>query len=190
MLLGSTPSRVLCRLLDEEIYKIHLELVQKYGKLSATTLAVALTAGAETIIVNIGDSTIYTYHEETDELEQLTVLDSDSKGMTYEQARHSPKNNEIEANVGYTYDGYDNLNIRIIDNVGQRIILSSDGVTDLISEEDFKSFFKNRIKADPVIQKAKFDPDVTGEMKREDNISLIIVDLPTKEEYSMNGRSR
>ena len=181
---------LLCRLLDEEIHKIHLELVQKYGKLSATTLAVALTAGAETIIVNIGDSTIYTYHEETDELEQLTVLDSDFKGMTYEQVRHSPKNNEIKANVGYIYDGYDNLNMRIIDNVGQRIILSSDGVTDLISEENFKSFFKDRIKADPVIQKAKFDPDVTGEMKREDNISLIIVDLPTKEEYSMNGRSR
>lgn len=181
---------LLCRLLDEEIHKIHLELVQKYGKLSATTLAIALTAGAETIIVNIGDSTIYTYHEETDELEQLTVLDSNSKGMTYEQARHSSENNNIEANVGYTYDGYDNLHIRIIDNVGQRIILSSDGVTDLISEENFKSFFKNRIKADPVIQKAKFDPDVTGKMKREDNISLIIADLPTKEEYSMNGRSR
>lgn len=180
---------LLCRLLNEEVYKIHLELVQNYGKFSITTLAVALTAGDETIIANIGDSTIYTYHEETDELEQLTVLDSYSQGLSYEEARHNPQNNVITAGVGYTYDGYDQLHLRVIDNVGQRIILSSDGVTDLISEENFRRIFRDQIKADPIIQKAKFHPDTDDQMKSKDNISLIIVDLPARE-YSMNGRSR
>ncbi len=168
---------LLSKMLDEKIYAVHQKLIYKYGDNQAlTTVVVALTAGDKTILANVGDSTAYTYVEGTDRLVELTTLDSNSYGLSYEEARHNPNNNVIRASVGSYYK---DLHLRVIQNVGQRIILSSDGVTDLISEDHFKQCFRERIPAKDIVMKAKNDPDVeSGIRKTVDNISAIVVDLP------------
>lgn len=162
--------------LESKVAEVNKKLCEQYYGKAQTTLVLALTAGDKTIIVNIGDSTAYGYDESTDELVELTTLDSQSYGMSYEEARHNPYNNVITAAIGY--DPNYELHTRVISNTGQRIILSSDGVTDLISERNFKNIFKNRIDAQRIVDKAKNNPDVAGIMKTEDNISAIVVDLP------------
>lgn len=178
---------LLCHMLDNKVSDIHRELVQMYGDTAGTTLALALTAGDETIIANVGDSTIYTYNKDTDELKLLSVLDSPTKGLSYEEARHHRDNIYVSNALGVSSDRYLGLHLSIIDNDEQRIILSSDGVTDLISEDTLKYVFRNQVPADPIIQKAKFHPDVEGSMKSADNISVIIADLPANS-YKVQGR--
>ena len=96
--------------------------------------------------------------------------------MSYEEARLNPWNNIINAAVG---DGYEkDVHINIINNEGQKIILSSDGITDLISEDRFKSYFINDIDSSQMIEDALSKEDTEWLNKNEDNISVIVVKLP------------
>ena len=168
---------LLSKMLDEKIYAVHQKLIYKYGDNQAlTTVVVALTAGDKTILANVGDSTAYTYVEGTDRLVELTTLDSNSYGLSYEEARHNPNNNDIRASVGSYYK---DLHLRVIQNVGQRIILSSDGVTDLVSESNFARMLYDGENANDFVMKAKNNPDLEGLMtsKSTDNISAIIINV-------------
>lgn len=179
--------------LKSKIIEVNRRLYEQYNEKAATTLVLALTAGDKTLIANIGDSTAYGYNEEKDELELLSVIDSPSaktdsptKKLSYEDIRHSSDNLSVSAVVGSRYN-YD-LHTRIIPNNGQRIILSSDGVTDLISEENYKRVFRNRVDAQSIVDKAKFWPDVYSGMKNIDNISAIVIDLPENAYVIGKGR--
>ena len=168
---------LLCKLLETEIQKISDNIVQSYFGKTQSTVVLSLTVGDKTIIANIGDSTAYTYNENNDSLEMLSTLDSVSYGLSYESARHNPSNNIVTAVIGASKQFP--LHINIIDNYGQKIILSSDGVTDLVSEERFKSYFKHNVDAQDIIQDALSKVDIDSpNMKAEDNISAIVVTLP------------
>lgn len=163
---------VIIELLKQKIIEIDKKIEKNYKK-SYTTFVLALTIYDKTIIANIGDSQAYTYD---DDLIELTTLDSDSKGMSYENARFNPWNNMITAAVG---DGYEkDIHINIINNIGQKIILSSDGITDLISEDRFKSYFINQIDSSQMINDALSKKDTKWLNKDEDNISAIVINLP------------
>lgn len=163
---------VIIELLKQKIIEIDKKIEKNYKK-SYTTFVLALTIYDKTIIANIGDSQAYTYD---DDLIELTTLDSDSKGMSYEEARFNPWNNMITAAVG---DGYEkDIHINIINNIGQKIILSSDGITDLISEDRFKSYFINQIDSSQMINDALSKKDTKWLNKDEDNISAIVIKLP------------
>ncbi|MBR3229353.1 MAG: protein serine/threonine phosphatase 2C family protein [Bacilli bacterium] len=164
---------VIIELLKQKIIEIDKKIEKNYKK-SYTTFVLALTIGDKTIIANIGDSQAYTY--DNNELIALTTLDSESIGMSYEDARFNPWNNIITAAVG---DGYKkDIHINIIDNKGQKIILSSDGVTDLISEERFKTYFTNDIDSSKIVDDSLSKKDTEWLDKDEDNISVIIINLP------------
>ena len=165
---------IIIELLKQKINEIDTQITQKYEK-SYTTVVLALTINDKTIIANIGDSTAYTYDSDKDELILLSKLDSDSDGMSYEDARYNPWNNSITAAIG---DGYNKkLHINIIDNQGQTIILSSDGITDLISEERFKSYFIDDTDTSQMIKDALSKEDTEWLNKTEDNISVIKIKL-------------
>ena len=170
--------------LEDEVRNINLEIINQYHGSSQTTMVVSIVAGDHTIFANVGDSTAYTYDEGKDQLIELSTLDSVSFGLSYEQARHNPNNNVITASIG---SHYDSLHIHVIENNGQRVILSSDGVTDLIREEYLKACFINKFPSYEVVRKAKFYPDVDGTMTGVDNISAIVIDLPANHK-SLHGR--
>ena len=65
----------------------------------------------------------------------------------------------------------------IIDNNGQTIILSSDGITDLASEETFKNYFRYDTSAKEMVRSAVYIPDQNPH-KTEDNVSAIKIKLP------------
>lgn len=164
--------------IQDLLERLNGRIFNQYHGMAATTLVLSITAGDKTLIMNIGDSTAYSYDEENDDLKELTTLDSHSYGLSYEDARHNPSNNIITAYIGAPPMKYHYCHSVIIDNKGQRIILSSDGVTDLVSEENFKKYFKMpKVNSEDIIDKAKNNPDSTI-YKSEDNIAVIVVELP------------
>lgn len=163
------------KLLKYKVTQIDNLIAQKY-KNSYTTMVLALTIKDKTIIANVGDSTAYTYDKENDKLIKLTTLDSDSKGLSYEEIRYSIYNNMITAAIGSGYN--DKVHINIINNIGQKIILSSDGITDLVSEERFKTYFKENIHTSQMVEDALSKKDTEWLSKTEDNISVIAINLP------------
>ena len=165
------------------LININNSLVVKYKGNCYATVVLALTVDDKTIICNVGDSTAYAYNEENDSLMLLSYMHSYSDGLSYEESRRNPDNNIVTKSVGsklsppYRDFGYFNL-IEEKDNI-DRIILSSDGVTDLVSERRFKDYFKNKTKANDIVKDAVFTPDIDEDIKKtSDNVSAIVIDLP------------
>lgn len=173
-------------LLKEKLNEINREINRQYEN-SYSTVVLALTIKDKTIILSVGDSTAYTYNHE--KLVLLNDLDSFVKGY-YEDARRNVRNNMITAAIGDINPLHPHINI--IENNGQRIILSSDGVTDLVSDKTFISYFVNNSSSDKIVDDALNNPEIMYEtseegitevhhlVKTEDNISAIVVDLPNK----------
>lgn len=187
--LDDVPS--LKQMISDKLAEINHIIAKKYydvktGRVTAqTTVVIALTTSDKTIIANVGDSTAYTYDKDMDELVKLTIIDSKTKKYDYETARRRPDNREITASIG---GDYSKVHFHEIDNIGQRIILSSDGVTDLISKNNFKKIFKNQASANDIVTKAKYFADVDSTFpKTEDNISAIVIDLPNREHIYGRG---
>lgn len=171
---------VIIELLKQKIIQIDKQIEKKYKK-SYTTFVLTLTIYDKTIIANIGDSQAYTFGN--NELIELTTLDSDSIGMSYEEARNNPYNNLITAAIG---DGYKkDIHIKIINNQGQKIILSSDGITDIVSEDRFKSYFINNTDSSQMIKDALSKKYTECLNKDEDNISVIVVNLPNNKQKKL-----
>ena len=185
-------------MIDQRLKKVNNDLVKKYYGKSYSTVVFALSIGNRTIIGNIGDSTAYTYDEQEDQLKLHTSLDSASKGKGYEEARINPENNIITKAVGakpylksrpFAY-------YETIENLGQTLLLSSDGVTDLIKESRLKKYFIKKADAFDIVERAVHKPDtfkikdshgkaVNG--KSADNVSAIVINLPNI--YDKNKKS-
>lgn len=145
------------KILNKKISEINQEIKkQKYG---ATTLSLAVVNEKETLILNIGDSRVYTY--ETD-LKQETIDDSCVQ-LYYEYGiiptkdlmRFHKYSNEITKAIG-AKDVVE-LNEKIIPNNYEYLILTTDGVTDCISEQELKDELinsKNISKAQRIVEKA------------------------------------
>ena len=167
--------------LNKKIIEINNHLVDTYKGRSYSTVVIALTIGDYTIIENVGDSTAYSYDSDSDELILLSEIDSHTKYLKYEDARHNELNNLITRAIGSDIiEDESYIHVNIIPNAIGKIILSSDGVTDLISEERFKGFFKEDIDASSIVSDAVLNPsidDVIKEIKVSDNVSAIVIDL-------------
>ena len=179
--LESLDDNTLKNIINTLIIDINNSIEDKYRGRSYSTVVLALTINNRTLIANVGDSTAYAYNEKRDRLIELTHLDSLSYGLNYERARHNPENNLITRAIGNDYiePNEDFVHFNMIDENSNidRIILSSDGVTDLINEKRFKKYFINKTEADDIVRDAVFTPNVT-EFKTSDNVSAIVVDLP------------
>ncbi len=158
--------------LRREIRRINRKIFFKSRGTAQTTFALALTNPYATIIMNVGDSTIYTYNDEA--LQLLTYIKFYLINSSYEEIR----SNIFSFLLGSTIGDYPlpKIYTKIIENEGQRLILSTDGVTDLINETRFTNYFKNKTSAREIVNDALTNPDIIR--KKEDNISAITVDLP------------
>ena len=170
--------------LDRELKQIDAFIKDKY-KGSYSTVVVSIVTPGFILFANVGDSTAYVYNENKNTIEEKTVLDSVSRGLSYEAARHNPKNNEITSGMGMMFS---NPHYSVMPNKGAyRIIMSSDGVTDLISKQNFDYLITNGYNAEDFVQKADQMPDVTSGMKSQDNITAIVID---SDEYNKKRRVR
>ena len=166
--------------LKKEIRKINRQVFFKSRGSAQTTLALSLTNPYKTLIINVGDSTVYTYDNE--ELKLLTYIKFHLLNKSYEQIRKDIFGFLVTSTIGdYPLP---KIYSKIIENEGQRLILSTDGVTDLISEERFTNYFINKTKAKDIVDDALTNPDVI--YKSEDNISAITVELPNNKVKKLN----
>jgi len=126
-------------LLTNKISKINKEI--KETKTGATTLSLAIVNEKETLIIHVGDSRVYTYK---DELKQETRDDSCvqlyyENGLipTKDLTRFHKYSNEITKAVGARQEV--ELSQKIIDTNYDYLLLTTDGVTDCLSEKQIEN---------------------------------------------------
>lgn len=174
----------LSSLIEKKIEQISLTLYNRYKKEDIrplTTVVLAFVTPAYTLFMNVGDSTAYVYNKARPDINSMSVIDNsfvpENIRNDYEAYRRNPKNNYVTASIG---DSSLSVHKRLmINDQDRRIILSSDGITDLISEANFINMVAHGDTADNFVLKAKNNPDLYGIStgKRSDNISAIVINV-------------
>lgn len=168
--------------LSKKLYEIDKEIARN-NENCFSTVVLSIITPEFVLIANVGDSTAYVV-DENNNITCKTVLDSASYGLSYEEARHNPRNNQVTSMIGDNFIRTVHYQI-LPNNKKYRILLSSDGVTDLISWENFEKMLKNpNTNAQDFVKKAKDDPDIPiikidgeeYEGKSSDNIAALLID--------------
>lgn len=174
----------LSSLIEKKIEQISLNLYNKHKDelvRPLTTVVLAFVTPAYTLFMNVGDSTAYVYSKNKNIITSMSEIDNrfveKSIRDNYEAYRRSPVNNYVTASIGdNTLHVHKKL---MLNDEDKRIILSSDGVTDLINESNFANMLSQGQTADKFVLKAKNNPDLygIGTGKNTDNISAIIINV-------------
>jgi len=142
-----------------------------------TTLVAALCNTEEVIVVNVGDSRCYLMHDQ-EALKQITEDHSlvnelvKAGQITKEYADVHPKKNIITKALGIASEpDCDIQRFRWVK--GDRLLLCSDGLSDMVSEEAIMSVFSN---VDSLDEKASQLVTKANNAGGNDNISLTIVE--------------
>ena len=132
----------------DELYRMLYFIMDDFEKFyGAATLSAAIIGKNETLIVNIGDSRVYTYKK--GRLKQETKDDSIVQELYDEEAipskelmRFHKKSNQITQNIDPNPNNYF-PNIKIIkNNTYDRIYAFTDGVTDCLSKKELENIIK------------------------------------------------
>ncbi|HHU55920.1 MAG TPA: serine/threonine-protein phosphatase [Acholeplasmataceae bacterium] len=147
----------------------------EFSKMGTTLSGVAIKDN-DVIIYNIGDSRVYIYNE--DDFKQLTHDHSqvqrmvDAKLITKEEARLNPLRNIITGYIGKVDFHPDIIYHKNIFNKGNYLLICSDGVTDIIDDDDIKKILSSdedvKVKARMIVEEVKKNGAY-------DNISIIII---------------
>ncbi len=171
-----TSYKQISKVLEEKFVEINDKIVKSCPN-GSTTMVMALVFPSFTVISNVGDATAYVYDYDEKNIHLLSEIESASQNMGYEEARHNPNNNIIVNSIGSMI--YSGINTKLVINDGtKKMLLSSDGVTDLISERHFKKLMKKKATVSrDFINAAKYKPDVENIKKKMDNISAICIEI-------------
>jgi len=149
---------------------------QPEGRRMGTTAVLALQRDDRCYVAGLGDSRVYLIRDE--KVQQLTVDHSvaqalvSSGALTQEEARHSPLQNILHKFLGCAGmpDGVDVYPFTL--QVGDRLVLGSDGLTNHIDNEDlsegWKRFPNPQEWADHLVQLAL-------ERGSRDNVTCVVV---------------
>ncbi len=144
------------QLLNKKIAQISNEIYKQYnepynGICCGATVVASIVTQEYTINSTVGDSRIYTIKD--DKLELITRDESavwppfkEAKDMTQEELddlRFVRNNNEILRCIGQDMDASHIQTLMIPNSSYDKLILLSDGVTDLLSQEDIKVISRN-----------------------------------------------
>ena len=160
--------------LDKKIKDINHYLIEKYGEnYLGTTVTIAIIGKEKTLFYNIGDSRGYILKDES--LVQITEDDS-GVWMYYKDGdvlkddlRFFPTNNFITACVGLNND-FCKSKSYIVKNDYDMILLLSDGVTDLLGDNDIKKLLIKKDKKS--ILRSIIDVAVNKDLKLKVPMSL------------------
>ncbi len=148
---GTAPDSVLEDVIlkvNEQIFKLASEHDEYRGM--GTTLVAVLFLDGEAYIYSIGDSRVYLFRDK--ELSQLTEDQSEvwelykSGNITKDELRTHPRNNIITMAIGTTKNlKAEDINCyQIKTRKKDLFLLCSDGLTDMISDEDVVSILNSR----------------------------------------------
>lgn len=139
-------------ILDKRVQKINKYLMTKYGEnFLGTTLTLAVIGSEKTLFYNIGDSRGYIYKNK--ELVQITEDDSGvwvyykDGDVEKDDLRFFPTNNFITACIGLN-EGLCKSRSYVVKNDYEMVLLVTDGVTDLLADNDIKKLLERKRKKD------------------------------------------
>lgn len=141
-----------------------------------TTLVLALIYNDTLYYANVGDSRIYLYHNQ--ELKQITKDHSfvqellDTGIITEEEAKFYPKNRITSAlgtSIEYKID-IDRLKL----NKSDYLLLTTDGLTDMIDDSDILDVLKNEYEVNESCEMLQYMANSTG---GKDNITITLVEI-------------
>jgi protein phosphatase len=148
----------------------------------ATTLtAVAMANDGRYLVANVGDSRTYLFRN--GRLAQLTRDDSlvqeliDQGDLTEREARRHPQRSVVLS----VLDGGDQklLVLRAVDaQVGDRLLLCSDGVTDYLADEELAAL----LEIDDAAEAARRIVDAALGSGSRDNVTAVIADVVARED--------
>lgn len=172
---------------SEAIYK---DGVAHHSEIQGSTMAVVAVRGKTAYVANVGDSRVYLLRD--GKLEQLSMDQSvvgemvrDGR-MTSEQARKSPLNNQITNYLGMEAESMPKRFVyqRTVElQAGDRLMLCSDGVSDLISDAGIEALLS---QAEDTMTSCKSLVMQALEMSGKDNTTCMVLDVgdfvPKKQE--------
>lgn len=141
-----------------------------------TTLVVTTVFEKDFYVANIGDSRLYIIN---DEIHQITrdhsyVEEMVSRGeLDKDSARTHAKKNVITRAVGVetgTYADYFQVKYK----KGDKILICSDGLSNMVNDEDLKIIVKKRIPVEDIVNELVYTANHNG---GPDNITAIVVEL-------------
>ena len=156
------------------------------------TLCLLMLEESGALLANIGDSACYHYHE--GDLIQLSRDDSHAARLrslgyiTKEEEQHHPFRHVLNNYLGMEYNE-DNFSYFCIEDIpygpGDSFLLSSDGINAYVKRNLIKEILSSddslEFKADRLI-------DAALDAGSEDNISLILIEIPAEEASEDSGR--
>lgn len=181
----STSEKEPVAILNKAISKANTYTIQKSlqnYKLSGmgTTVVVATCIGNELEVANVGDSRLYLIN---DKIEQVTIDHSLVEEMvrmgsiSREAARNHPDKNIITRAIG-AQDTVEADIFTLEVNVGDMILLCSDGLTNMIEDEDILKILKSGESLKDMAEELVRTANNNG---GKDNISLIIIERAADE---------
>lgn len=148
---------------------------QANSNMMGTTLATALIIDRMAYIANIGDSRVYLMHGNS--LNQITTDHSfvgelvAAGKITREDIYTHPNRNIITRYVGMEEDVSPDLFVQKLGH-GDILLLCSDGLWEMVRDEDIKSVIKESLDPDTICTKLVNMANANGGM---DNISAVVV---------------
>ncbi len=171
----------------------------------STTCACAWVIGDRVYIASVGDSRIYLQRQ--DSIQQLTTDHTwvqeaiDSGVLSPDQARDHPNAHVIRRHLGSRKPVEPDFRLRLNSEEGEeqaeanqgtrlqpgdRLLICSDGLTDLVSDVEILGFLKNR-NQDGVLEDLV---DLANERGGHDNITIILLELPGRNKGLKSSASR
>ena len=176
------PERDVHGILKEGIRKVNRDLYEctsRDPKLNGagSTLVLATIKGSVLYVANIGDSRLYRIHG--GRIRQVTkdhsyVEEMVSRGeIDKDSARTHEKKNVITRAVGVetgTFADYFQVKYK----EGDKILMCSDGLSNMITDEDLKRIVKKNIPVEEIVNELVYTANHNGGA---DNITAIVVEL-------------
>jgi len=170
--------------LKKQLREISEEIADEAEKLGAgtmgTTAAVLRLRGREALVANVGDSRVYLLRDGALRLlsrDHSLVYEQVLAGhLTMEEARLHPRNNAITRYVGMrSRDGDDLVAVKTVEaRAGDRYMICSDGISDLLPAERMQSLMAEGKDADDTTRALVL---AALEMGGKDNATCAVLDL-------------
>jgi protein phosphatase len=154
-----------------------IEIKSRMMSNMATTLTLGLIKDSGLYVGHVGDSRAYIADAETGDIRQLTrdhkyVEDLVEQGViSREEAKTHPQRNIITSALGMDNLRIDILHFRNMFNENSRVIVCSDGLSDLVEDEEISL---QAIRRAPPVEIAKSLIRLANERGGLDNISIAI----------------
>jgi serine/threonine protein phosphatase PrpC len=170
-----------------------------------STVSVAWVIGAQLYISSVGDSRIYRLHKSI--LQQISIDHTwvqeaiEHEIIRPDQARDHPQAHVLRRHIGGKDEVVPDMRLRLSEDendnlsesnqglqldAGDKILLCTDGLTDLVDDQEIQE----TLNQEPAIDAVASLIDLARERGGYDNITVVILEVPETEKPEQKPRSR